>query len=424
MAEVLATGEPQRFESRTGSADLVTSMYPVADDDGHVHHVAVFIQDVTDQKQREEADRLAAVGQLSGGVAHEFNNVLAGIMLLAERAERARTTEAYEDLTERAQALAKRGATVARNLTAFAQQHASERGTVAIDDVIGTALAATNAQTLEAGVRTHRQSCETKAEVIGNSAELGRVFVNLVLNACHAMPEGGSLSIRTETVSGGTGQQVLVTVTDTGNGIAPRDLPHVFEPFFTTTGVLGGGAETGPGLGLSVAYGIVTAHGGSIEAMSEPGGGMRFEVRLPQAEIAAVPPAQTCAADDSDESEGGVKVLLAEDETEIGRLVAQVLERQGHTVTHVASGEEAIAALGRERFGLVITDLLMPGTSGLDVVKCLQTLPEVPPTMVITGHIGDQLAAELQTQGVRKCLRKPFGVGDFLRAVAEVLGEV
>ncbi len=420
MAEVLATGQPQRFESQTGGIHFASSMYPVADNDGYVHHVAVFIQDVTEHKRAEEEDRLAALGQLSAGVAHEFNNVLAGIMLLAERAEQARTQDDFVDLGQRIHALAERGSAIAGSLTAFAAAEEPSRQPVVIEDIIDSALAVVTSELLTAGIMIERDSGGERARVEGNASQLSRMLVNLILNSCRAMPEGGTLTLSTRVEKAASGSELVTTLSDTGHGIPAEDLQHVFEPFFRTQNRPPGERVSGAGLGLSVVHGIVTNHGGSISVSSDPGGGASFEIRLPALVEDEEAQADTTSAPDS-HAEAGLRILLAEDEPDIGGMAAEVLERQGHNVTYVSTGADAIGELSRNSFDLVITDMLMPEGSGLDVLTTARASESSARLMVITGHIGDSIAQELAAYGVNTYLRKPFGMVQFLRAVEEAL---
>ena len=418
MDRVMRTGIPERFEDASEGRHFLTSVHPIRDARGRVGKVAVFAHDITDRKRVEDAQRLAALGQLSAGVAHEFNNILAGIMLIIERAKSLDSREEYGQLAERARMLAMRGAKIAGNLTAFARPGTGGRRAVVMDTIIDSALAVTSSELLQSGVVVERERCVGDARAIGNPAELDQVLVNLIINSCQAMPDGGTLNISTRRTAPAAGGEVIVTISDTGEGIEPEDLPRVFEPFFTTKGPLGGGELVGSGLGLSVSHGIITSHGGTIEASSDPGLGTTFEIRLPALEAASL----VGESDGAGAAEGPRRsVLLAEDERDIGGMITEVLQRQGHDVVHVSSGDQAVAQLRERHFDLVITDLLMPGGGGQRVLAAAGKRACPPLTMVITGHIGDALAAELERQGVNRCLRKPFGVTDLLRAVEDLL---
>lgn len=420
MAEVLATGQAKRFESQAGGVHYISSMCPVADDAGYVHHVAIFVQDITELKRAEEQDRLAALGQLSAGVAHEFNNVLAGVMLLAERAEQTQTHDDFVDLGRRIYALAERGSAIAGSLTAFADEEKSRQQPVVIEDIIDSALAVVTKELLTAGVIVERDSDDKRAQVAGNPSQLSRMLVNLIVNSCRTMPEGGTLTLGTHVEETASGSELVTTLSDTGYGILAEDLPHVFEPFFITQNQPPGECVSGTGLGLSVVHGIVTNHGGSISVTSSPGGGASFEIRLPALAEDEQGQADTASPPDSPD-EAGLRVLLAEDEPDIGGMAAEVLKRRGHNVTYVSTGTDAVDELNRNSFDLVITDMLMPGGSGLDVLAAARANDSATRLMVITGHIGDPMARELDVYGVNTHLRKPFGMVQFLRAVEEAL---
>lgn len=231
------------------------------------------------------------------------------------------------------------------------------------------------------------------------------------------MPEGGTLTIVTRCGRDLTAAPaVFVELTDTGTGILPEDLPHIFEPFFTTRGVASGDGARATGLGLAVSHGLVTAHGGTIDVRSEPGLGTTFTLQVPalrdEGEGAGAPPGTA-------EVPGARarRVLVAEDEPDIGAMIAEVLERQGHQVELVNNAEAAARLVQADSHDLVITDLLMPGGGGEMVLGAVAQLPQRPRVMVITGHIGDEMHARLDAQGVDLVLKKPFGVLELLRAV-------
>ncbi len=417
--EALRTKQPVREEEQEGDRHVVHWLHPILDADGQVARMALFAHDITDIRRVEDSARLATVGQLAAGVAHEFNNVLAAMMMRAERATLRRTRDEYEKLADLVLRSASRGAEICHGLTAFARPREPERQPLAVEVPIEAALAVAVRQVENAQVAVVRDYGTHGEWTQADAGQLEQVFLNLFINACHAMPGGGTLTIRTEYVPRAADQgQIVVVVSDTGSGILPEHLPRVFEPFFTTKGRLGDSDVPGTGLGLSVSHGIIRAHGGSIGVRSTPGVGTTFELRL-RAQSTPLP------AGPGEHPEGtipaghhiaGHRVLLADDEADLRDLIADTLGEQGYTVVAAASTPEAIAALQAEPFDLIITDLLMPGGGGREVIAAARRVPAPPPVVIITGRAEERVEQELADLGAHHCLRKPFNRNDILHA--------
>jgi signal transduction histidine kinase len=239
-----------------------------------------FITDITERKAIErvsrQAERLAAVGRLAAGVAHEVNNPL-GIMtsrielMLMDAGANGLPAETIEDLRViRRNAI--RVADLARNLLSLAREGPHERHAVDLNEVVRNVLLLVNADFGRAGLRVVEELAPALPPLLGHGNALEQVVLNLLTNAAEAMPEGGEIRITTGAAEG----RLQLAVADTGRGIPPGDLSRVFDPFFTTK-------ATGTGLGLSVSYGIVQDHGGTIDVESTPGRGTRFVLTFPRA---------------------------------------------------------------------------------------------------------------------------------------------
>jgi CheY-like chemotaxis protein/anti-sigma regulatory factor (Ser/Thr protein kinase) len=243
--------------------------------------------------------------------------------------------------------------------------------------------------------------------VAGISAELREVFMNLLINGLDAMPRGGQFDFRVSC----DGETVTVAAADSGCGMSDETRWRVLEPFFTTQGA------RGTGLGLSVSWGIVKRHGGSIEIESSPGVGSIFKVCLPVS-------AEAPAAESQEASSPPVRparVLVIDDEAEVRSVLREMLVSFGHTVVEAASGEEGLACCESGPVDVILTDVSMPGMSGWDVADaCRRRFPHVPLGFV-TGW-GDRLDQEKTLRsGVRFVLSKPFGPVDVQALVAGVL---
>jgi PAS domain S-box-containing protein len=425
LEAALRTGQPQRFEDEHNGRHLTHSIYPIQDANGQAARIAVFTRDLTYRLRAEESQRLAALGQLAGGVAHEFNNLLCNLWVQADLACAKGNLADHEGFCELAREAARRGGAICEDLMSFARPSPPQRQPLAPDRPLEAALTVAARQLANAEVTVQRQYCRGGALINADGGQLEQVYLNLVLNSCQAMPRGGTLTVATECEGTPEGPQVVVRVTDTGEGIAPEHLPHIFEPFFTTRGGLTEGETPATGLGLAVSHGLVTAQGGTIAARSEWGVGTTLELRFP-ALLAVGQPAEPASAGVPEYGGWvgrGLRVLVAEDQDDLREAICQGLLDLGLEIVATASGGEATAALERDRFDLVITDLLMPGGGGTQVLSAASALPEAPRVLVITGKAARGLEAELIAAGARAVLRKPFGIEAMVRAVGEVLRE-
>lgn len=429
LGRVVEDGRRLRSEGVLGDRHLMTTAHPIFDAEAQVSKVAVFAQDITDIKKAENSQRLAAVGQLAAGVAHEFNNLLASMMMRAERASSLQTNDEYERLCDLVLRSTTRGADICRNLTTFARPRLPSRAPLYMEDPLEAALAVAARQIELAEISLERRYETSGRRVNADGSQLEQVFLNLIINSCHAMASGGQLILSTflATDPGGR-EEVVAAVTDTGIGIAPENLARVFEPFFTTKGLLGEDETPGTGLGLSVSHGIVAAHGGTLTVRSQVAAGTTFELRLAALaqETPALPPAAweperpspTAVGD-----ENGKAILWAEDEQDLRDLVAQALSDHGYRVTACADAEEAAVRLAQSRFDLVLTDLLMPGGGGRHVIQRTRILAAPPPVIVLTGRTEPHITSELLALGAARCLPKPLSIREMLAAVGAVLAD-
>jgi len=375
------------------------------------------VRDISERRRIEAAQRLAALGQLAAGVAHEFNNLLAAMMMKAEMAALEQKPEGLEELAEQVIRSCRRGADICQNMISFSSPREPRPEPLPLEEPVETALAIITRQMETADITVQRDYQTEGCLTMADPGQIEQVFLNLLINACHAMPSGGTLEIATRH----EGDDVIATVSDTGTGIADEHLPRVFDPFFTTKGRLGESDMPGTGLGLSVSHGIVKAHGGSITARSEPGHGSQFIVRLPVCETTAASEGRPPVAQLQRVENGtGHRVLVAEDETDICGLLAQVLCSRGYEVVVAADAPQALEALDTQAFSLIVADWLMPGGGGRQIVARARQLPDAPPVVIVTGKPGMELMEDLEPNVVR-CLQKPFHLTELLDAVQEVL---
>jgi signal transduction histidine kinase len=365
------------------------------------------------QQRIIQSERLRALGEMAGGVAHDFNNVLA---VVVGRAQLLQRQVAAPDLVRQLKIIehvAQDGAQTVRRIQEFARMRRTRPWQhVDVNDVVREVVEATRPRwSDQAQVRGVKYEMKLDlapgAPVTGDPAELRETFLNLLFNALDAMPQGGSLTFSTRI----EGDRVVCVVADTGVGMIEVVRQRCFEPFFTTK------AEHGTGLGLSIAYGIVTRHGGEIEVWSRPGEGSRFTVRLPIGADAPPPPPEPPVP----RAGRSARILVVEDETAVREVLVDVLGGQGHEVVACEDGMSALAHTGGRPFDLALVDLSMPGLSGWEVAKGLRAAQPGVPIALVTGW-GDQIDfSEARARGIDYLMAKPFNVDDMTRLVAGVL---
>jgi two-component system cell cycle sensor histidine kinase/response regulator CckA len=315
---------------------------------------------------------------------------------------------------------AERAAEVVRNLLAFARQADLRPRPVDLDSTLRE-LATLMRPTLGPRVELVHEPGGASGPALVDPVQLQQVLVNLAVNAGDAMPDGGTLTMRTLTLEVGDeeasaglrpGRYVGVSVADTGTGMDEATLGRVFEPFFTTKGM-----ERGTGLGLSTAHGIVAQSGGEIRAVSTPGSGSTFTVLLPSADSAPGPAGTATLA--TEPGSGSETIMLVEDEEMLRTLAERQLTRLGYTVVCAASGEEALELIAgfEGEIDLVVTDVVMPGLTGQELVRRLRR--ERPALRVLymsgSGTVRDE------SEAADELLAKPFSLETLGRAVRKEL---
>ena len=379
-------------------------------EDAHGHAFARgFLLDITERKNLEEqlqqAQKLDALGQFAGGVAHDFNNLLTAIGGYADLAG-----AAIEPGSTGAHSLggiktaAAEAASLTSQLLSFSRRHVVERRLVDLNEIVRESVTLLE-RTAGPEVGVSLDLAEPLPLLSGDPAQLKQVVLNLALNACDAMPDGGTLTLETVTA----GDSVVLRVRDTGTGMDAETRLRAMEPFFTTKAE---GAVTG--LGLSVVHGVVSSLGGSVTIDSTPGGGATVEVTLPAANQEHGVVVEPQLAGDH------ARVLVVEDREVVRHLARDVLEAAGFDVTTAASGPEALA-VSDESFDLLLSDVVMPEMSGPALAVRLRELHPTLRVLFMSGYTDDVLdAVELQRSDTA-FLRKPFGNDDLVGAVQELL---
>ena len=380
------------------------------------------------KRQVAQATKMQAVGQLAGGVAHDFNNILTAIigycdlMLLRHPPG----DSDYDDIQQIRQN-SNRAASLTRQLLAFSRQQTLRPQILQLPDVVAEVshlLKRLLGETVKLDVQHGRFIGVVRAD----PGQLEQVIVNLGVNARDAMPSGGTLLIETKAVSKTDvramrseilpiGDYALLSVTDAGTGIAKEHLAKIFEPFFTTKEV-----GKGTGLGLSTVYGIVKQSGGFIFADSEIGKGTTFDIYLPVHE-GGMPPPVTLAKLDAPPKDvwGTGRLLIVEDEPMVRAVAERALQRQGYTVETACDGEEALALFATgKNYDLVVSDVVMPNMDGPAMARELRKQRPDMRILFMSGYAEEQLRESINLDKVA-FLPKPFSVQQIAEAVRDAL---
>lgn len=365
---------------------------------GHVSLRLVTIVDLDKTIRSQESSRLITAGQLAAGIAHNFGNLLAAIQMRAELAQLERTTAALEDLCETVLRVCPRGVETCRNLMALARPQDSEPEVLCLDDLIWEAIETTRPQLQAHAIALTLQLNSGHHRVRVSRTEMEHVFVNLLINASHAMPDGGSLVVRTFVTRANTGECLVAEFGDSGTGIAPTDLPRVFEPFFTTKGRFGEPGIVGSGLGLSVCRSIVQSYGGTISVDSVVSQGTIVRVSLPICESGSVREHRQSLEGISDPALLPKRVLIVDHRPRVGEVLAKAIERWGVAVDIVVDPTEAAAYLADMHPDLVVTHTsLLAEDAGL--LPYLNCTPKLPPFVAW----GDAALVETEDGQLLRC---------------------
>ena len=382
-------------------------------------------KDITDRKKDEkekeklqaqliQSAKMAAVGTLASGITHGFSNLL---QIMVGHVAFAQRTKKREDMKHALTIIldtADRAAKIIKDLLTFSKPELSEKELCDITEAIESVLSLTEEQLKKHNIKVVRKYERTPAIEV-NKAEIQQVFLAIVINARDAMlPRGGKLEICVKQVKG----NIEVSFSDTGKGIEKKNLSKVFEPFYTTKGALGGSTVPGIGLGLSVSYGIIQRHRGTIEVNSRVGQGTTFTIKLPVKEVR--PKERVIEEQKKKEIENAqyMNILVMDDEEEICKILINWLSTEGHRVKSVLTGKEAIELVKDEYFNVAFLDIIMPGIPGSIVLEEIKKISSETKVVMITGKVmNDYLLNKLIQKGASGCIQKPFGIEEIKEAL-------
>jgi len=372
------------------------------------------------QAALSQGQKMEAIGRLTGGIAHDFNNLLHVVNMNLELITLYAKEEKVKPVVDRARSAARRGAKLTGQLLSFARSQSLLPKLTRVN-----ALLVGMKDLLEIsagpGVEVELELCDSQPSVVVDPGQLEMAVLNLAVNSHDAMPEGGTLKISTCTQHRGEddaqlkgGDYVVVTVTDTGQGIPPQLLSKVFDPFFTTKPL-----GSGTGLGLSQVYGFVRQSGGLAFVRSQPGAGTTIEMFFPAAPAdaqARSEPAQPPAVPQRVEPRN---ILVIEDDPDVRRVIVECLGLIGHSVTEAPNGAEGLAAIANRKPDLLVVDYAMPDMTGAEVISKARELVGDLPVILATGYA--DMAAVERLVGNPAILRKPFDINALGAAVADAL---
>jgi signal transduction histidine kinase/ActR/RegA family two-component response regulator len=367
------------------------------------------------REQFSQMEKLSALGELASGVAHDFNNTLAGILGRAQLILRTNDPEKISRGLNIIIKTAEDGAKTVKRIQDFARQRRDhDFEPVSIDQILFDVSEITRPRWKDRAEVANVQisldlQIRSKSRVMGDESELREVLVNMVFNAVDAMPDGGQLTLAAEDDN----DCVVVSVGDTGSGMAPEVKSRIFDPFFTTKG------KAGMGLGLAVSFGIIRRHEGSVEVDSQVGVGTRFRIRLPKAKITEevvpiVPEAPKATSQTSIAKDGRLfdenkaKILVVDDEESVRELLRDLLESEGFRVYLAPGSREALNLFEANQFDGIFTDVGMPGMSGWELANAIRQRNETIPIAVITGW-GEAVGSDERKEArVDWVVTKPF----------------
>jgi signal transduction histidine kinase/DNA-binding response OmpR family regulator len=434
----------QEWDFPTGIRSSMLTFYPIFNGEDPCRFVLVCLKEivaetsepsVSEGSGRAQAQKMESLGALAGGIAHDFNNILTCILGYTEVAIRKIEFghPAYEDLNQILTAGFQARELVNQILT-FSRKQPAQKRKVDLNALVEDGL-----RLLRSGapvnVSIETQLPKTGLELFVDPNQLLQVILNLCTNAFHAMPEsGGKVTIAAQPIPADSRHRLVremqpgqayveLTVADTGLGMSAETMRRIFEPLFTTKS-----SSQGTGLGLSIVHGIIRSHGGFIHVESKLGEGSQFRVYLPKGlpvpDIDAPPEVQSLPPEQDRPAASRAKhVLIVDDDRDVGRLAARILETFRYEVTALTDPTEAVNLVRNRptKFDLVLTDLLMPELSGPELARALKKIRPDLPLVLISGLVSSVTEESARRQGFAGLIRKPFEIDQIAKSVAGVL---
>lgn len=425
------------FHNRKKDGDLYweqAMIAPIRDNNGTITHFIAIKEDITERKRLEgqlrHAQKMDAIGQLAGGIAHDFNNILTAIVGYASIMQlRLPDDSPLKRNAEQIAATAERGASLTQGLLAFSRKQTSNPVEVDLNEIINR-VHQLLLRLISEDIYLEINLEQSGLQVLADSGQIEQVLMNLTTNARDALPKGGSIVISTERVVldndfviargfGRPGNYALLTVTDSGEGMEPDIVKHIFEPFYTTKEL-----GKGTGLGLSIVYGIIKKHAGYILCHSTIGLGTIFQIYLPLLD-SCPHVTEEKRLENIDCAQGNACILLAEDNETTRVLAREILEEFGYTVVEAIDGEDALQKFREQsgRISLVILDVIMPKMNGREVSDAIRSIVPNMRILFYSGYAKDVVVSQVGLEDGRRYLPKPFTPKELLMKIREVLDD-
>jgi PAS domain S-box-containing protein len=406
--------------------DLIDT--PLRNADGSISKLEIF-RDITERKQAEErenqlqqelnlASRLATVGEMSSGIAHEINNPLTGVMGFSQMLMEKDISDDIRKDVDIIYEGAKRIASITERMLTFARQRKPERTSVNINDIIETTLAMRAYEMKSSNIKVTTKLSTDIPLTFADAGQLQQVFLNIVLNAEMEMKLArgkGNLSVRTERID----NTIRLSFKDDGPGIPKKNLDRLFDPFFTTRD-----PDKGTGLGLSICYTIVNQHGGKIYARSQLRKGATFFVELPIVTQAEQLKMAEPAAEVS-KTLSRARILVVDDDTIVQEFLTEMLGEEGHEVEIIANGDDALERLKSEDYDVILLDIKLPGMSGIELYEYMQNNLESSAKKVvfITGDVMGQETMDFLSRTTAPYIPKPFDTEQLKNDIDRILSQ-
>lgn len=392
----------ESFDERFGEY-FEERAYPITNESGELDGFVLMSKNLTKSREIEEkyaqSKKLAALGQISSGVAHDFNNVLTGVLGRVQLIKRQTEDPRVLKNLEMIETAAHDGSATVKRMQDFARLRTDEKFIpIEVREIIDEVLALTRPKwrddaEMRGVIIEPVVDIEKEIYLLGDPSDLKGAFTNLIFNAVDAMPEGGVLTITARIMD----EKVVIEFKDTGIGMTEDTLERIYDPFFSTKGV------KGTGLGMSEVYGVIKRHRGAIEATSKIGKGTNISITIPSGE-------RVLKTDEKESEEDKYlsKILIIDDEEYILDMLEELLEDQGHSVTTSLSTSNGLELFQKSNFDMVITDLGMPEMSGWEVAERIKKINKTVSVVLLTGWALNLEAEKIKENGVDFTLQKPF----------------
>jgi PAS domain S-box-containing protein len=431
FSAVLAGEQPPRFEftwrHKDGSLRLAEADIGVMSVGDNSRGLQAIIRDITERKQAEErekqlqqelslASRLASIGEMASGVAHEINNPLTGVIGFSQLLMSKDIPDNIRDNLQVIHSEAQRVARIVAGLLTFARQRQPGRERTDINDTLSAVMELRSYEMKVNNIEVETRLAPDLPKTMADASQLQQVFLNIALNAEKEMivaHNRGRLSVKTEKID----DFIRVSFSDDGPGISRENLEKIFDPFFTTREV-----GNGTGLGLSICHGIITQHHGKIYARSELGKGATFIIELPIVSDTGQTEAATVIEEES-RQQSGARILVVDDETAILDFLKRLLTKEGYRVETLNRAQAALERLQSEQYDLILLDIKMPGMSGIDLYYRIEAIDPAltQRTMFITGDVMETTTKDFLDKTKAPHIAKPINIEQLKKEINQIL---